>query len=137
MKRFRLETLELAAARRPSGYKDDVLSHGVVVDGWVEISDESHAALREKYAPSAGPGTELKKLLALFGIHPDGDCPCNKYATQMNLWGPDECIARIDEICGWLQDAARERGLPFAAPLARTLVRRAVRNARVSFKPMS
>ena len=82
-----------------------------------------------------GPGTELKKLLARWGINAAGDCPCNRHAQQMNLWGCDECERRIEEIVGWLRDEAHRRGLPWIDAAGRLLVRRAISNARRAAPP--
>lgn len=77
-----------------------------------------------------GPGTELKNLLAKFGIKSGATCQCNAHAAQMNLWGPDECDRRIDQILVWLHEEASRKRMPFIEPLARILVRRAISNAR-------
>ena len=79
---------------------------------------------------TTGPGTELKKLLAAFGIRATDTCPCNQYAVQMNVWGPDQCESRIEQIVQWLRDEAARRHLPFAAFAARRLIKLAIRNAR-------
>jgi len=78
----------------------------------------------------SGPGTELKALLAWFGIVATGDCACNARAAEMDARGPDWCEANIDTIVGWLREQAAERGLPFVDVAGRLLVRRAIRNAR-------
>lgn len=77
-----------------------------------------------------GPGTELKKLLARFGVQSTATCQCNAHAIQMNLWGPDECERRIDQILVWLREEASRKRMPFIESLARILVRRAISNAR-------
>jgi hypothetical protein len=81
---------------------------------------------------SAGPGTEMKKLLAGWPLYITAteNCPCNRHAAQMDAWGPDECERRIDEIVGWLRAEAERRGLPFAGVAGRLLVRRAISRAR-------
>lgn len=77
-----------------------------------------------------GPGTELKNLISRIGLKPSPGCQCNSHAIQMNLWGPDECERRIDQIVGWLREEAARRRLPFVETLGRMLVRRAISNAR-------
>lgn len=79
-----------------------------------------------------GPGTELKKLLAKFGIKSTATCQCNSHAIQMNLWGPDICEQKIDQILIWLREEAGRKRLPFVDALARMMVRRAIRKARES-----
>lgn len=81
-----------------------------------------------------GPGTELKKLLAKMGIKSTATCQCNAHAIQMNLWGPDECERKIDQILVWLREEAGRKRLPFVDALARVVVRRAISNARRSAK---
>lgn len=82
---------------------------------------------------TAGPGTELKKLLARVGIKAQPDCSCNARASTMDqaeAREPGWCEAHIDEIVGWLREEAEKRGLPFLDVAGRMLVRRAIRNAR-------
>jgi hypothetical protein len=84
---------------------------------------------------SRGPGTELKKLLARFGIVAAPDCSCNARAAEMDRQEqqtPGWCEANIDLIVGWLREQAEARGLPFLHAAGRMLVRRAIRNARKS-----
>lgn len=54
--------------------------------------------------PGFGPGTELKGLLEAIGVKSDPSCDCNARAAQMNVWGPDECRKRREEIVGWLRE---------------------------------
>ncbi len=84
--------------------------------------------------PPLGPGGHMKAMLAgwPFRIVATPTCPCNAHARQMDAWGPDECIARMDEIVGWLRAEAERRGLPFSDTAARLLVRRAIWKARKS-----
>ena len=51
-----------------------------------------------------GPGTELKKMLAIFGFQENASCSCNSKAKIMDSWGCDECEKRSEEIIGWLRD---------------------------------
>ena len=84
--------------------------------------------------PSHGPGTELKALLAgwPFRIVATPDCKCTSRAAYMDAKGCDWCESEegMDEIMGFLREAAEERGLPFLDVAARLLVRRAIHNAR-------
>lgn len=136
VKHIALSDLERAAVRRPAGYLEDVRSRATEITGThVVLEDEAYADLYAKYSPGYldpgfGPGTELKKLLAVAGINADDDCPCNKHAKMMNIWGPDECERRIDEIVEWLRTEATRRNLPFLDVAGRVLVRRAIANAR-------
>ena len=78
------------------------------------------------------PGTELKLLLARFGIVASPDCKCTSRAAYMDAKGCDWCESPegMAEIMGFLREAAEERGLPFVDIAARLLVRRAISNAR-------
>jgi len=85
-------------------------------------------------APTHGPGTELKTLLAgwPFQIVATPDCKCTSRAAYMDAKGCDWCESPegMAEIMGFLREAAEERGLPFLDVAARLLVRRAISNAR-------
>jgi hypothetical protein len=84
-------------------------------------------------APTKGPGTELKKLLAKIGITATPTCSCNARARKMDEMEarePGWCEARLDEIVGWLREEATKRKLPFVDLAGRVLVRRAIANAR-------
>jgi hypothetical protein len=75
-------------------------------------------------------GSELKALLHFFGISSSGGCSCTHRAAIMDANGCDWSEANINEIVGWLREAAEERGLPFLDAAGRLLVRRAIHNAR-------
>jgi hypothetical protein len=77
-----------------------------------------------------GPGCQLQRTLGWFGLKDDRTCRCKAYAAQMDAWGPDECIRRIEEIVQHLREAAAKRGLPFLATAARIAIGRAVEAAR-------
>ena len=81
---------------------------------------------------SAGPGTQLKLLLAKIGITASPDCKCNSRAAYMDAKGCDWCESEegMAEIMEFLREAAEERGLPFLDVAGRMLVRRAIANAR-------
>lgn len=77
-----------------------------------------------------GPGAELKKMLARLGISASANCSCNARARQMDEWGPDECLRRLDEISGWLSEEAAKRKLPYVAAIGKALVKMAVSRAK-------
>ena len=84
-------------------------------------------------APTYGPGTELKKLLAKIGITATSNCKCNarsRHVNTMEAQEPGWCERNIDTVVGYLREAAADRGLPFLDLPARLLVRRAISNAR-------
>jgi len=79
--------------------------------------------------PTSGPGTELKKLLALVGITSVPGCQCNSRAKKMDRMGCQWCTENIETIVDWLQEEAYKRHLPFVRMAAKLLVKRAIRNA--------
>jgi hypothetical protein len=101
-------------------------------DGERIVVDTSHPAYPRRRAvrKASGPGTELKKLLAMVGITAKPNCSCNAKARTMDANGCDWCEANLDEIVGWLREEATKRGLPFLDAAGRVLVRRAISNAR-------
>jgi len=107
-------------------------------DGDLWAIDVEHPAYPKTQRPgraAAGPGTELKKLLAgwPFYLTSSPDCACNARAAEMDRMEADQpgwCLDNIGTIVGWLREQAEARGLPFLDAAGRMLVRRAVRNAR-------
>lgn len=88
------------------------------------------APRKESKPPAYGPGTELKALLAKFGIHASPTCGCNAMARKMDAWGPDESLNHLEEIVDVMEETAKKRGLPFLRSAARLLVRRAISKSR-------
>jgi hypothetical protein len=80
--------------------------------------------------PEGGPGTELKKLLAMVGITASPSCSCNARAKRMDQEGCDWVEANEETVVGWLREEATKRGLPFIDAAGRLLVRRAIARAR-------
>lgn len=82
--------------------------------------------------PVLGPGGELKRLLASFGIK--ACFSCVDMARQMDEWGPDECERRIPEIVAGMVDRANHmnwmRFLPFKEVGAEQCVRTAIERSR-------
>jgi len=109
-------------------------------DGDTITVDETHPAYPRQPAkaavaappppPASGPGTELKKLLGRFGIKSTPNCSCNARAAQMDVWGPDECERRLDEIVDWLGEEAQRRKRLFSRLVAAQVVKLAIRRAR-------
>jgi hypothetical protein len=122
---------------RERGYTlEEVRACIVAEDGDQITVDETHVAYPRQAKPgvpppqAGGPGTELKKLLAIIGITATPDCSCNARARTMDDRGCGWCEEHIDEIVGWLREEATRRKLPFVDAAGRLLVRRAIRNAR-------
>lgn len=59
---------------------------------------------------TAGPGTELKKLLNRFGIKPKRTCQCNSRMLQMDQWGVAGCRANRDTILAWMREEFAQLG---------------------------
>jgi hypothetical protein len=85
---------------------------------------------RKPLPTTCGPGCQLRRSLAWWGIRSDGSCGCDSFAAMMDAWGPDECWKRIEEIVSHLRQAAEKKGLPFIATAARIMVGRAIEAAR-------
>ncbi len=85
---------------------------------------------RRPLPTTCGPGCQLRRSLAWWGIRDDGKCGCDSFAAQMDGWGPDECWRRIEDIVSHLREAAEKKGLPFIATAARIMVGRAIEAAR-------
>ncbi len=104
-------------------------------------SSSDYKLSRDRIALAAagrgGPGTELKSLLSdWLGFTAEPGCACERRALVMDMWGPDECERRIDEIVGWLREEhskrrdAGETRLPWTDFGATQLVKLACRRAR-------
>jgi hypothetical protein len=134
--RIAKHALQKAAAIRPVGYMDDVLSAASRSDDlFVYMDRGSYKRLSERYresgpVPAKGCGTELKLLLSRVGITASSGCSCNSRANYMDQMGEDWCSDHIDEIVGWLREEAHKRGLPFFDAVGRLLVRAAIANSR-------
>jgi hypothetical protein len=126
---------EFAAKRKP-GYEAAILSAAVAVDERsVTITRATYDQLRNEFTTTCGPGCQLRRSLAWWGIRDDGSCGCDSFASQMDAWGPDECWKRIEEIVEHLRGAAEKKGLPFIATAARIIVGRAIEAARAAATP--
>jgi hypothetical protein len=123
----------LAARCRQRGYTLDEVRPCIVSEDGDQITvDETHPAYPRapRPAPTSGPGTELKALLATIGITSSPTCSCNKRAKVMDEKGCDWCEEHIDEIDGWLAEEAKKRKLPYISLAGKTLIRLAIRRAR-------
>lgn len=98
----------------------------------IRDGSNSRAVSRATVAPPAsGPGTELKAILKdWLGVTATPTCPCNAHAIQMDMWGPDECERRIEEIVDWLGEEAGRRKVPFVRFAAKKMVLLAISRAR-------
>jgi hypothetical protein len=62
------------------------------------------------WPPGFGPGTELKGLLTSIGITEKPNCGCRARMVQMDLWGPNGCRERLDEIVAWMREGHEKWG---------------------------
>jgi hypothetical protein len=133
--KLRIEAVLHAANNRAAGYVDAVMAAAVKsTDAHVWISREDFDRIRVQFAGPCGPGCQLRRTLSWF-VRNDGKCGCTEYAAQMDAWGPDECLRRIEEIVEHLRQAAEKKGLPFIATAARIMVGRAIEAARAEATP--
>jgi len=126
------KALSQFAAKRKPGYEAAILSAALNSnERSVTITRSDYNRLRSEFALACGPGCQLKKSIAWFGIKDDGSCGCDSFAAKMDAWGPDETIRRIEEVVEHLREAANKRGIPFLATAARIMIGRAVEAARI------
>ena len=134
--KLRIEAVRHAAKNRAAGYVDAVMAAAVQsTDTHVWISRDNYDRIRLAFAGPCGPGCQLRRSLAWWGIRDDGSCGCDSFAAKMDAWGPDECVRRIAEIVEHLRHAAEKKGLPFIATAARIMVGRAIKAARAEATP--
>ena len=84
-----------------------------------------------------GPGTELKKLISWFQWATRVKKRCRRCLTrekQMNRWGPDECLRRIETIKRWLKWSASTNNLPYVERLVVPLIHKAIQNSRETYQ---
>jgi peroxiredoxin/predicted Fe-S protein YdhL (DUF1289 family) len=94
-------------------------------------ADKKNAPQKQEIE-GAGPGTELKKLLAKIGIAVTPDCPCAAHAALMDQNGCAWCEQNLDTIVGWMREESERRGVIFIEKAARFLAKRAIAKARRS-----
>lgn len=101
-------------------------------NGKFNEADPVHAKIKAILTvPPSGVGTELKKLISWFPVPGKSKCrSCKNLELKMNCWGPVTCELKIAYIVKKLQIAAKRRSIPFSDSLAKTLIRRAIRNAK-------
>ena len=84
----------------------------------------------KKLRAKLGVGGEMKRILRTFGIEEKSTCKCNARSATMDLWGPDQCEQRADQIVSWLREEAKKRKLVFFDVFGRMILRRAIKAAR-------
>ncbi len=80
--------------------------------------------------PDGGAGSELKNLIAKFGLKPGLNCKCGQHIREMDQKGAEWCEQNIGTITEWLREEAQRAQLPFTEIGAKLLIRRAISNAR-------
>ncbi len=79
---------------------------------------------------NGGAGTELKNLIAKFGLKPASNCKCAQHIREMDTSGVEWCASNIDTITEWLREEAQRARLPFTEISAKLLIKRAISNAK-------
>ncbi len=79
--------------------------------------------------PNGGAGTELKNLIAKFGLKPGLNCKCGQHIREMDQNGVEWCSENISTITDWLREEAQRAKLPFTEIGAKLLIKRAISNA--------
>ena len=69
-----------------------------------------------------GPGSELKRLFSLMLVGATPECLCHGRARLMDEMGVRWCADNIEYIVDWLEDEAKDRGIPFVRRSAQALV---------------
>ncbi len=77
-----------------------------------------------------GAGTELKNLIAKFGLKPGLNCKCGQHIREMDTVGIEWCEQNVTTIAGWLREEATRARLPFTESGAKILIKRAISNAK-------
>ncbi len=79
---------------------------------------------------AGGAGTELKNLIAKFGLKPGLNCKCGQHIREMDTKGVEWCEHNIGTITEWLREEAQRAKLPFTEIGAKLLIGKAISNAR-------
>ncbi len=79
---------------------------------------------------TGGTGTELKNLIAKFGLKPGLNCKCGQHIREMDAKGVEWCEENIKIITEWLREEAQRANLPFTEIGAKLLIKRAISNAK-------
>ncbi len=80
--------------------------------------------------PMNGAGTELKNLIAKFGLKPGLNCKCGQHIREMDQKGVEWCEQNVATISGWLREEAQRAKLPFTEIGAKLLIKKAISNAK-------
>ena len=99
------------------------------------LGDNPSGVLRQTFPRTMeedphGPGTQLSKMIKSLGIHMSDSCSCRRHALEMNSKGNDWCEQNIDTVVGYLEQEAKNRGLPFVKMVGKVMVNRAVKKSR-------
>lgn len=92
---------------------------------------------REEIRQANKPGTELKKILASWGIKDDKECGCQDHANTMDQLGVYWCKNNIETIVDWMMDSAKNKWwskLLATRWITRRLILKAIRNCEVNLE---
>lgn len=76
-----------------------------------------------------GPGTELKKILSLWGFKEKKGCSCDYHITKMNVKGANWCRKNLGKISNWLHQSAEKNEIPFSQWVTSKFIRRAIKRS--------
>lgn len=108
-----ISRIHAAAADRPAGYVQDVLSHGEVSGEWLVISNEALAQLREKYRTGESM-PEMPRTKGLGDLVSKVATPLAR-ALRLPCIDPETHNLRPESGCAKRRDALNA-ALPFHEP---------------------
>jgi len=98
-------SIALAAfARQPDRQKAVLANHGQFVRRDASHPSKPQTDRLAAIQASAGPGSQLWRLLESLGVQHKSDCACLTRAEQMNAWGQAGCREHRDEILTWMRE---------------------------------
>lgn len=91
--------------------------------------DVDHPKYPSAHKMASGVGTELKKILRMFGIKSTPNCSCNTRARIMNEKGINWVKENEELIISWMREEAVKRKLPFFKLAAQKILSMAIARA--------
>lgn len=118
--------------RGAESYRRYLFSTGAVpeVEFACPLGKPITADIVRRSRPNGGAGTELKRLLAGFGIEATTRCKCDAMASNMDGHPPEWSEEHRAEIVAVMNEEAARRKLPFSVFLAGRLLAVAIRRAK-------
>lgn len=85
---------------------------------------------KKQRKPSGGVGTEVARLIGWMKPGGCDECLCSLRANEMDRRGITWCRENRETILDWLQEGAKQCGVPFSRTIAAQVLRVAERNAQ-------